>query len=245
MIKAHNSKLVASLNRSIQRIADDQFDEYDIKMLLIDVREFLREESFLREVADFVAHPQRERGICHKAINAKYAKMKMASEGVKKLAESNVITREPRMPDSYYTDQILGYISLPKISKADFHLFVLDSLDDLTDDILIKYYNLNKRDTHQLLKRSFTKEAGFYHLNPTLKPHEIHLVDDILKFIRGTVLGIGAISYAGLQHEFDKALNRVSKDLGLSGFQSKPFRKKFEAVFVCILALMHDAKFKL
>jgi hypothetical protein len=117
-----NSKLIASLNRSLQKIAADQFDEYDIKMLLIDVREYLREETFLREVADFVAHPQRERGICHKAINARYAKMKMASEGTKKLIESNIMTREPNKPDNFYSDKILNYISLPTISKDDDHL---------------------------------------------------------------------------------------------------------------------------
>jgi len=240
-----NSKLTASLNRSLHKIAADQFDEYDIKMLLIDVREYLREETFLREVADFVAHPQRERGICHKAINARYAKMKMASEGTKKLIESNIMTREPNKPDNFYTDKILSYISLPTISKDDYQLFVLDSLDDLTDEILIKYYNINKHDAHQLLKKAFTKNVGFYHLNTKLTLNSIRFIDDLLKFIRGTVLGIGALSYDKLQYQFNTALGRVAKDLRLAAFQSKAFSRKFDAIFVSILALMHDAKFKL
>lgn len=240
-----NVKLTASLNRSLQRIANDEFDEFDIKLLLIDIREYLREETFLREVADFVAHPERERGVCYKAINARYAKMKMAAAGVQKLAASGSFTGQSAKPNNFYTDQILNYISLPRIGKADYQLFVLDCLDDLTDDILVKYYNLNKRDIQQLLHNSFTKDAGFYCLKPTLSIQDIYRLDDILKFLRGTVLGIGVISYDGLQQEFNKALKRIASALNLTTFHSKLFRQQFDGIFVCILALLHDAMFKL
>lgn len=58
-------------------------------------------------------------------------------------------------------------------------------------------------------------------------------------------MGLGVISYDGLQQELHRALKRITGELNLTTFNSKLFRQQFDSIFVCVLALLHDAKFKL
>jgi len=61
-------KTKTSINSHLDKIKNDTFQEVDIKLLLIDIREHIREETLLRELADFIAHPSRTRGIFNKKL---------------------------------------------------------------------------------------------------------------------------------------------------------------------------------
>ena len=76
IIKLYNR--ILSLNKL-------EFSEDDVKLFLIEIREELSTEKFLREICDFVAHPKRNRGICHSRVDSRYAKMKFNKEGAKNI----------------------------------------------------------------------------------------------------------------------------------------------------------------
>ncbi len=57
-------KVKNSIIAQLDKIKNDTFQEEDIKELLRDTRPMIREESLLRELADFFSHPEgTDRGI--------------------------------------------------------------------------------------------------------------------------------------------------------------------------------------
>lgn len=69
-------KIKMSIIKNLNSIQNKEFDESNIKELLIDIREFIPQFDILREIADFVAHPSRDRGLCHADIDLTYIRMK-------------------------------------------------------------------------------------------------------------------------------------------------------------------------
>ncbi|WNB18104.1 hypothetical protein [Marivirga arenosa] len=237
-----NIKLKTSLNRFFEKVRLESFDEYDVKMLLIDIREFIREQTFLREVADSIAHPERNQGICHKAIDSRYARMKMARLGARELAEKKEFDNNADKPESYFSDKILDYINPRKINKTDFDLFVRNSLEDIDESLFIKYYKLKRKEIQNLINNSYQKKNGVYELKASITGRKFQLLEDILKFLRGTITPKGVVTSDALRNDLKNALNRINK---LSGFNLsiKEIEKSMECIIVCILALLHDCKF--
>lgn len=157
-----NSKTISSINRVFQKFDSRIFDEYDIKLLLIDLREFLNEETFLREVADFIAHPERNKGICHQATDSRYARMKMAKIGGKRLVDEKIWENNLDKSENFFSDQILNYIDPKKISKSDYSLFVQNSLTDIKEELFIEYYKRTKKDIQKFLDNCYSKNNGYY-----------------------------------------------------------------------------------
>lgn len=78
-------KHVIKLYNRILSLNKLEFSEDDVKLFLIEIREELITQKFLREICDFVAHPKRSRGICHSRVDSRYAKMKFNKEGAKNI----------------------------------------------------------------------------------------------------------------------------------------------------------------
>ncbi len=68
------------IKERILHIENGLFDEDDIKLLLIEIREKLKDETFLKEICHFVAHSERNSGICHKKVDVRYAKLKFIKD---------------------------------------------------------------------------------------------------------------------------------------------------------------------
>jgi hypothetical protein len=67
---------ISGINHYFSKIADGSFDEDDIRLLLLHLREYLRsrkgstsdDEKILIELGDFIAHGTRDKGMLHKRI---------------------------------------------------------------------------------------------------------------------------------------------------------------------------------
>lgn len=57
-----NQKTIESLRRSVELNGVDAFDEDAIRLLLISARDLCGTLPIFREIADFVAHPNRGKG---------------------------------------------------------------------------------------------------------------------------------------------------------------------------------------
>lgn len=236
-----NNKLISSINRVFQKFDSQTFDEYDIKLLLIDIREFLKEETFLREVSDFVAHPERNKGICHQATDSRYARMKMAKIGGKRLIDEKIWENNLDKPEGFFSDQILNYIDPKKISTTDYRLFVQNSLTDIKEELLIENYKLTKKDIQKILDNCYSKNNGHYILKPLSKKSFL-LLDDLLKFLRGTITTQGVVTQVEITRDLKSAIKKLNK---LSGFSLNVnlIDEVIEPVIVCIIALLHDSDF--
>lgn len=116
-------------------------------MLLIEIRDLLTNESFLREVANFIAHPDREIGLCHITLNSRYAKkMKFSKEGLQWLLHSGTFLKNSDKPYSFFSNQILDYIQAVKIKRDLF------KKDYKRYQMLFsrKHYKINKDEVRQL-----------------------------------------------------------------------------------------------
>jgi hypothetical protein len=65
-------KIKTSIERRLSAIQSSQFDQDTIKLFLIEIREHLFKNSALKEIANFVAHPERDRGEILETVNYAY-----------------------------------------------------------------------------------------------------------------------------------------------------------------------------
>lgn len=65
-------KIKRSIERRLEEVQLETFSQDTIKLLLIEIREYLPSYSVLREIAHFVAHPERDRGSILETVNYAY-----------------------------------------------------------------------------------------------------------------------------------------------------------------------------
>jgi len=64
-----NQKVKNDIKYYWGKIKSDKFDQETIKGLIISIREFSQTGRYTREIGDFVAHPQRERGLLFENVD--------------------------------------------------------------------------------------------------------------------------------------------------------------------------------
>lgn len=228
----------------IQKIENSLFDEDDTKLLLIEIREKLRGDKFLKEVCHFIAHPDRDKGICHEKVDTRYAKLKFVDENVKKVLTSEFMEKNKGKPERFFTDAMLNYIRTEKIEAKLFELLILSGINDIENELYQKYYRLTKKQVRRLICGAYEKVNGYYMLKTTLTINEIHLIDDLLKFIRGTITGKPIFTAEEIFVDFIVGLKRLSAEINYRTSFEK-IKKNKDDLIVCIISLLHDSTFKL
>lgn len=145
-------KQKTSIKSELDAVKNETFSEGDIKMLLIDIRESIREETLLREFADFVAHPNRDKGIFNKTLNARYIKLKLIDEQHKKLDSEQ---QKKIKTERQLSDFLLGGISINKVEKKLFEILFYDGLNDISDRLFEDHYRLTKTQVQKLVSDSY------------------------------------------------------------------------------------------
>lgn len=65
-------KILRSIEIRLIDIKENRFNQDTIKLLLIELREYIAKQSPLKEIAHFIAHPERDRGKILDAVNSAY-----------------------------------------------------------------------------------------------------------------------------------------------------------------------------
>lgn len=65
-------KILKSIECRLIDIREDRFSQDTIKLFLIELRDYITKESPLKEIAHFIAHPERDRGDILEAVNYAY-----------------------------------------------------------------------------------------------------------------------------------------------------------------------------
>lgn len=228
----------------IKKIELGTFDEDDVKLLLIEIREKLRGETFLREVCHFIAHSDRDKGICHKKVDVRYAKYKFVREHTQKVLTKEFIEENKNRPERFFTDTMLSYIDSKKIEKDKFELLIISGIDDLENEMFQKYYKLSKKQVKKLITKAYRLSNGFYIPKTTITSKEFQSIDDILKFIRGTITGRPAFTEKDIINDFLKGLKRLTLKMDYK-VDFDLIKKNKSDLIVCVISLLHHSTFKL
>lgn len=66
------SKVTQLIKNRLTEIDKGNFSQDTVKLLLIELREYVPKKSAIRDISDFVAHPERDRGIILDSVNYAY-----------------------------------------------------------------------------------------------------------------------------------------------------------------------------
>lgn len=237
-------KTDVNIVRRIKAIENSAFTEDDIKLLLIEIRERLKKNRFLTEICHFVAHSKRDKGICHKKIDVRYAKLKYIEENTKAKLTQEFISKNKDKPERFFTDTMLDFIKTEKIEKSLFELIIIGGIDDLENELYSKFYKTNKKRVKSLVTSSYELVNGYYLINDSLDRKEFLYIDDLLKFVRGTVTGKPAFNSHDIKNDFIRAIKKLSVELNHI-LNLKEFNKNIDDVILTIITLLQDAQFKL
>jgi hypothetical protein len=233
----HTIKLYDRIN-SLNKLS---FSEDDVKLFLIEIREELSTEKFLREICDFVAHPKRNKGICHSRVDSRFAKMKFNKEGYKKIEP--LISENLDKPWSFFSDIILSYIQVEAIPKKLFEIVILEGIEEIDEQIFIQFYNHSKEKIKEIITTSYRKNHDMYVLLPSLTTKQKESIDDILKFIRGTITGKPAFNQSEIVEEINKAISKFCLKFSLEPIVL--LSKALDELTLCIVCILHNAIFEL
>lgn len=232
-------KLKNSIIDSFDKVTSDTFQESDIKTLLVDIREYIRDQTLLRELADFIAHPKRDKGICYKLLNARYAKLSLFKEQMKRIDKEGGFEKLNIKTEWDYSAAVLSSISTDRIKSDLFKILFIDGIEDIEDKVLKKYYKVGKTEILKLLNDSYFQVDG-HHILKNLKSR--NLIDDILKFIRGYVSGNTAFKQTEFNKELEISIKRIIDKFKVDGKYLESFIAHRSKILLCIMCLLHDAR---
>lgn len=154
-------KVKQALNKCFGQIKDGTFDEETIRTILYVSRDYIKKDGLIKELAHFIAHPNRDRGLCHSKLNNRYAKWKLVDEQLLKL-DGNTDIRNRIKNEADLNNFMLAGIAIDKIDAKLFEVLYFDGVNDISEDHLIKHTGLNRIEAEKFLKTYYQKENGFY-----------------------------------------------------------------------------------
>lgn len=267
-------KIKNTLLTSLDKIKNGSFDEDTIRTLLITAREYLNHNGLIKELAHFIAHPQRNQGIFHKKVNSRYAKLKLAEEQMLKLRDS--VQRSDLKTEKDLSDFLLGGVNIEKIETRLFEVLYKDGLDDLPEEHLLQYAGFTKKLAEQFLKQSYIKEGGHYHLKVLKSEKQMAFYDSLPKtdgrdysgieealkkgreairitrenmerlcsVLRGAIRFESVFSTQMISDDFQTNFSNVLKKFDLDLNYLNIIEDKLPEILLCLMALLHDASFE-
>lgn len=193
----------------------------------------------MRELGDFIAHPKRDKGICYKLLNARYAKLSLFDEQINRIDKEGGLEKLNIKTEWDYSNAVLSSLSPDRIKSDLFKILFIDGIEDIEDKVLKKYYKVGKTEILKLLNNSYFQVDG-HHILKNLKSR--NLIDDILKFIRGYVSGNTAFKQTDFNKELETSIQRVIEKFKIDSKYLESFRSQRSKILLCIMCLLHDAR---
>lgn len=260
-------KIKQALTESLIKIEKKEFDEETIRTLLIVSREYLKYDGLVKELAHFIAHPKRNRGIFHKKVNSRYTKFKLFEEQL--LKKQPIITTEEEL-----SDFMLGEVDLKKIDSELFNILYVDGLDDMPESHLLQYTGYTKAQAEKTIKDNYTKNGSFYYLNTLRTEKMISLlqelpninedqeiqksilkgqeliekinsnIDSLQKVIRGAIHFRSVFDTNSLISDFENNFESILKELNIDSKYIKVLTDNIQEILICLMTLLHDSIFE-
>lgn len=214
----YSIKTKFSIQKNLESIQKKEFTETNIKELLMDIREFISINTILRDMADFMAHPTRDKGLCHSDIDLIHTKLKFTlPKNPEKLDIVNI-------PDKLY-NTLLKY-GVEKINEEDF----------------IESVGINKRKFQDILKKNYklrNKKAileNRFMFNEMIKG---------INYLIGNIEIKSVFSQEEFINELKSAIEILQEELKIIGDYSKAIEDNSTDIMICLISLLHDSKITL
>ncbi len=229
-----------SIANFFDKFKANTFLENDLKLFLIEVREYLNGETFLRELADFIAHGTRNQGMCFKAVKSRHMRMSSMGRRMKDIMTDEFMEKNKGKPDSFFSRSFLNYLDYRKISLKDFKIYFTYSLDDLEESFVMKQTGMDKARINGIIKSSYQREGNYMFLDHNLSEEKKLLIEELLLFIRGAITTQAVFT----QKQIEKDFKMVASKFSNSEFK-EDHSQAMNDLMVCIMAMLHDKQFKL
>jgi hypothetical protein len=220
------------------QITDKTFDEDTIRTLLIVSREYLEGSCILKELAHFMAHPVRDRGLCHAKVNNRYAKFRLVDDQFHKFGNRSAISEIQNQQE--LSDFMLGGVDVNKIEAKLFEVLYFAGIDDISEKHLIRYCGMKRKNALKLLRSQYSKKDGFYHLVTDRFKDEL---DRLQRVIRGTIEYRSVFEHRDLVREIDVEFRRLISIFSLPSTLIPGITSNRNDIALCVMTLLHDAIF--
>ncbi|AIM60344.1 hypothetical protein IX49_07340 [Cellulophaga lytica] len=260
-------KIKQALTESLTKIENKKFDEDTLRTLLITSREYLKHDGLIKELAHFIAHPKRNRGIFHKKVNSRYTKLKLVDEQL--LKEQPDIKTEKEL-----SDFMLGGIELEKIDSKLFNILYFDGLNDLPKNHLEKFTGFTKKQAEKFLKDNYTKKGNFHFINTLRNEKMISLLKELpnidndkkiqesiqrseelieklksgmnslQKVIRGVIPSSSVFTTDSLLNDFQINFKKILSDFDIDSKYTAVITDNIQEILLCLMTLIHDSTFE-
>jgi hypothetical protein len=266
-------KIKQAITECLERIATKEFDEETIRTLLIVSREYLHFDGLIKELAHFIAHPKRNKGLFHKSVNTRYTKLKLIDEQVLS-TDFSKISATIKTEDELSNFMLAG-VDIDKIEAKLFEILYHDGLDDQPEDHLIKYTGHTKIEARKILKEHYTKTNGFYYLNvlkteklialnrsiPDKDPSKekelnktMKEAEEVVKRIRTSIDSLQKVIRGAIHFRSVFQTNELTKDFRINfekilikfEIENKfiaEIENNIQHILVCLMTLLHDSSF--
>jgi hypothetical protein len=176
-LRIMNTRIPHKIKRSIEErlidIKEDRFSQDTVKLFLIELREYLSPKSVLKEIAHFIAHPERNRGKILESVNYAYYRSRVLFRQLNENKTGKGLELDiNNLPIDVYETVIWHHSKIkPNISKLNEFkkTFILDRTD--------KVYRPRKHLTNKILK-TIKDAIGMISLQPALSQSD--LIDEIV-----------------------------------------------------------------
>jgi hypothetical protein len=201
----------AKVQRIVSEIINGKFDDISIDALLFELRDYSQKESLFREIAHFIAHPEREKGEFRDFILNYSKKIKFVWDYRFRGKKLDINTVLPL----YVLDLLYNEIKI---------------IDDL---IFQNKYNITKQQLLKFIKRNIVKDE----LHETVN-FKYQLPFDKIQVITFCLSHIG--EQKEILNE-DIIINDIIKTLKENriSFDEKKFKLQSDKIMLCILLLLH------
>ena len=220
-----DAQRLAQVSRIVEKIYDGDFDTDDIEILFIKIREEDGLHHTLRELADFIAHRKKDRGIVTEgALKFSYFMLNFGKHASNK--ESKNIVEE--------------------IFPAYFKNLILYTLNDFTEEEIKKGCNLSKEQLKKEIRKRFkfvTNDKKEYRLDlEDLEKNYMHTKKKINSIVQGINLLLGKLQCVAFhQHEVIHELTNFFEKK-LPNFDKGNFIKQESKIILCIIVFLHGAE---
>jgi len=213
-----NNSIKRKIVKKLQSIETGNFDTEDVELLLIYIREWISDFPLLRELADFVAHPTRRKGLFYEEVDVVYSKFK------------------------YMRTQGKMNLDLNNIPKSVFYLLFQKGIDILSDQYLIEHLDKNKEQLKQHIIMNLLEKNGAIYSVKAGKTPEVkkilevtHHTPDPSRFI---------ISQKHIIDELIKALNLLCNNYKLN-CSLNGIQKYQNKIMICLFEMLQETDFVL
>lgn len=215
-----NNRVKEKLTQKINNILDNKFIVDDIEILLLNIRDYARANQYnlLLEFGDFIAHPDREKGIVYEELDCQYSKFKY-------METSN--------------GENLNYQEIP---KDVYNLLFNKSIDLMSDFFLINELQMNATQLKNYIQQKLVTRSGknFSVVDDSAK----NRLKQIQKVLNKKPPELHEMTESRLFDELETCLKMLSNDMNIS-FETKKFRASQENLLLCLLDIIKDCKIKL